>query len=357
MRKIFLFLFLLFIFLISSCVFALEKSNETFIETLKTNENGYAYICNFEGYSSIRVVQNVPSGYITQKSEALIDLSQGGSVVFTNYKFMNPTTSRNIIVFSIVLFVIVCLFLVKRKKQVLLFIPLVAFFCTYTCVHALGIPPQSLKCVSVLVEDSEHNPLKNISIDVYGIVDTDPTTDDPLDPGYPAGPDDPDNPVLPDPDDPAPVVIPDPVSFSTDSWETIIKAVEDDNTDVYEVGDKKEIVIQDKTYHLRIINKSTPPECNQELFDQSSCGFVLEFAELYFQPTVMGMTTSSWPSTSMRSYLNDTFYNLLPSPLKEAIINTTVLSSKNCFPTKDSTIFTSQDRIFLASVCNFIQKL
>lgn len=39
-----------------------------------------------------------------------------------------------------------------------------------------------------------------------------------------------------------------------------------------------------------------------------------------------GSNVGGWPATSMRTYLNGDFYNLLPDDLKNNIIDTTVIS-------------------------------
>ena len=146
-----------------------------------------------------------------------------------------------------------------------------------------------------------------------------------------------------------------PDSFATDDWETIIYAVKKvDNP--YQVGDEKEIEIDGHTYHLRIINNSNPVECTNLEFSQSSCGFVLEFKELiYGDHRVMNSNNTNaggWPATDLRTYLNTTFYNKIPSPLKEAIDDTYVVSSNSCFQQQTTCgVFTSTDKIYILSMC------
>ena len=51
--------------------------------------------------------------------------------------------------------------------------------------------------------------------------------------------------------------IPDPASFTTDSWRTIQKAVQTNNTDLYNIGDTKEVDLGSfGTHTVRIANKS-----------------------------------------------------------------------------------------------------
>ena len=62
---------------------------------------------------------------------------------------------------------------------------------------------------------------------------------------------------------------------------TIITNVQSGNTDNYNVGDEKEITLTGfGTFTVRIANKSTPAECNQDGFSQSACGFVIEFKDI-----------------------------------------------------------------------------
>lgn len=142
--------------------------------------------------------------------------------------------------------------------------------------------------------------------------------------------------------------IPDPVSFSTDSWETIIKAVKSNNTSVYSIGDTKEIEMGDfGTHVVRISNKSTPSECSISNFSQTACGFVLEFADSI---TKYYMSKSSnlggWPASDMREYVSTTIFDSLPEILKQNIISTKVVSG---YGSSDSSNFTSNDKLYLLS--------
>ena len=75
--------------------------------------------------------------------------------------------------------------------------------------------------------------------------------------------------------------IPDPVSFSTDSWATIQKAVQNNNTSAYNVGDTKNVTINGNNYMVRIANKTIGEHCgdNDTEYSQTACGFVVEFAD------------------------------------------------------------------------------
>ena len=140
-----------------------------------------------------------------------------------------------------------------------------------------------------------------------------------------------------------------PNSFSTDSWKTIIKAVKNNNISKYKVGDTKAIDMGSYgTHTLRVANMSTPSECSTSRFSKTACGFVLEFADIITTHTMNDTDTNvgGWPATSMRIFVNNDIYNLLPSDLKNGIIDTTVVSS---YGSEDSSNFTSTDKLYLLS--------
>ena len=141
-----------------------------------------------------------------------------------------------------------------------------------------------------------------------------------------------------------------PVSFNDDSWDTIISAVKAGNTDKYNVGDTKEVDLGDYgTHTLRIANKSTPSECSNDGFSQTACGFVLEFADIITTHNMNATETNvgGWPGSSMYTFVNNDIYDSLPSELKNAIIDTTVVSGYGT--TAVGTNFTSTDKLYLLS--------
>ena len=141
-----------------------------------------------------------------------------------------------------------------------------------------------------------------------------------------------------------------PKNFSTDDWETIIDAIREGNTSKYNVGDTKEIDLGSYGKHtLRIANKSTPSECSNTNFSQTACGFVLEFADIITTHKMNDKRTNvgGWPATSMRTFVNNDIYNAIPSEIKNAIIDTTVVSGHGS--TSGETNFTSTDKLYLLS--------
>ena len=141
-----------------------------------------------------------------------------------------------------------------------------------------------------------------------------------------------------------------PKNFSTDDWEIIIDAIREGNDGVYNVGDTKEIDLGSYGKHtLRIANKSTPSECSNTNFSQSVCGFVLEFVDIITTHNMNDTATNvgGWPATSMRTFVNNDIYNAIPSEIKNAIIDTTVVSGHGS--TSGETNFTSTDKLYLLS--------
>ncbi len=139
-----------------------------------------------------------------------------------------------------------------------------------------------------------------------------------------------------------------PKNFSTDDWETIIDAIREENDGVYNVGDTKEIDLGSYGKHtLRIANKSTPSECSNTNFSQSACGFVLEFADVITIHKMNDTATNvgGWPASSMYTFVNNDIYNAIPSEIKNAIIDTTVVSGHGS--TSGETNFTSTDKLYL----------
>ncbi len=148
-----------------------------------------------------------------------------------------------------------------------------------------------------------------------------------------------------------------PSTFSTDSWATIVASVKAGNTRGYKVGDTKTIDMGTYgTHTLRIANTSTPSECSTSSFSQTACGFVLEFADIITTHNMNpsgtyngtnysnGWNKDGWPATAMRTFVNNDIYNALPSDLKNAIIDTTVVSGHG---PNDTTNFTSTDKLYL----------
>ncbi len=154
------------------------------------------------------------------------------------------------------------------------------------------------------------------------------------------------------------LIYPKTTKFETDSWATIATNVRNGNIGDYNVGDTRTINMGTYgTHTLRIANTSTPSECSTAGFSQSACGFVLEFADIIttynmnpkgtYKGTTYnyGWNVDGWPASSMYTFVNNDIYNALPSELRSAIIDTTVVSGHGS--TSGETNFTSTDKLYL----------
>ena len=140
------------------------------------------------------------------------------------------------------------------------------------------------------------------------------------------------------------------IAFSVDSWEIIAANVKAGNTNIYKVGDTKEIRVNGITngesgsnglYTVRVANNSTPSECSTDGFSQTACGFVIEFVDILEEKVMNSSDTNvgGWPGTTMYKYLNGdtsghltydstnaTIYSKLSSDLRGIIIDTYTVS-------------------------------
>ena len=136
-------------------------------------------------------------------------------------------------------------------------------------------------------------------------------------------------------------------SFSDDSWLTIAANVKAGNAGAYKVGDTKEVDMGSLgTHTVRVANTSS---CANGETSETACGFVVEFADI-ISTHVMNSTSTNvggWPASEMRTYVNGTIYNALPSELQNVIATTKVISSHG--KTSGETNFTSSDKLYLLS--------
>ena len=136
--------------------------------------------------------------------------------------------------------------------------------------------------------------------------------------------------------------------FEKDDWSTIVANVKSGNISEYNIGDTKEVDLGTYgTHTLRLANTSTPSECSGTGFSQTTCGFVLEFEDIITEHAMNDTDTNvgGWPVTSMRTFVNNDIYNAIPSEIKKAIIDTTVVSGHGS--TSGETNFTSTDKLYL----------
>ena len=141
--------------------------------------------------------------------------------------------------------------------------------------------------------------------------------------------------------------IPTPVSFESDSWSTIAANVKSGSTSKYNVGDTKEVDLGDLGTHMvRISNMS---ECTNGETSETACGFVVEFADIITKRQFNSTQTNvgGWKDSELRTYVNGTIYNALPSELQNVITTTKVISGHGA--TSSEINFETQDKLYLLS--------
>ena len=143
--------------------------------------------------------------------------------------------------------------------------------------------------------------------------------------------------------------IPEPNSFSSDSWMTIAKAVKSGNISKYNVGDTKTVNLGTYgTHTLRVANISKSDSCGNSGYSESGCGFVIEFADIITNRVINSTSTTkgSWSATTIRTFVNNDIYNLLPTDLKNGILNTNVITGHGNSEGNNSA---SIDKLYLLS--------
>ena len=135
--------------------------------------------------------------------------------------------------------------------------------------------------------------------------------------------------------------------FASDSWSTIAANVKAGNTSKYSIGDTKEVDLGDLgTHTVRISNMS---ECTNGETSETACGFVVEFADIITNQKFNSTATNvgGWRDSELRTYINRTIYNALPSDLQNVIISTKVISGHGS--TSGEANFETQDKLYLLS--------
>ena len=134
--------------------------------------------------------------------------------------------------------------------------------------------------------------------------------------------------------------------FDSDSWSTIAANVKNGNTSKYDVGDTKEVDLGSLGIHtVRIANMSA---CTTET-SETACGFVVEFADIITNQKFNSTATNvgGWKDSKLRTYVNGTIYNALPSDLQNVITTTRVVSGHGS--TAGEANFETQDKLYLLS--------
>ncbi len=139
--------------------------------------------------------------------------------------------------------------------------------------------------------------------------------------------------------------------FQDSTWDGIVSKIKSGKIPSnWTAGSTKEVDMGSLgTHTLRIANTTTPDECSTTGFSQTACGFVLEFTDIITIKQMNSSTTNvnGWSASSMRTYVNSNIYNALPEVLKNAIVDTTVVSGHGT--TEGENNFVTSDKIYLLS--------
>ena len=143
-----------------------------------------------------------------------------------------------------------------------------------------------------------------------------------------------------------------PTAFARDSWATIKTNVQNGNTNQYNIGDTKEVTINNTNYTVRLSNKTTGEHCGDEdtAYSQTACGFVVEFLDVIGDGSMNSLNTNigGYPGSELYTNLQGTVYNSLPSDLRSVIKPTRVISGYGSNGV-DSANFVSTDKLYLLS--------
>ena len=139
------------------------------------------------------------------------------------------------------------------------------------------------------------------------------------------------------------------LSLENASWNKILQYVNTDSIcDVFSVGDVKTIDMGSfGTHQIRLANCSLPTECNDSTnFSQTACGVVFEFTDIVSYHNFNSSKTNEggWPVSQIRTYLNNDFYNALPTDIKNSILDVNAITGHG---KKESSNFKTTDKIYL----------
>ncbi len=146
-------------------------------------------------------------------------------------------------------------------------------------------------------------------------------------------------------------IIPTP-SFATSSWDDIILGYQAGKTSTLQTnmaaGTTRNITLTGGfgTHTVRIANLTPCSEVS--VTSKSACGLVLEFADIITTHKMNNTMTNvgGWRDSSMRSFVNNDIYNVIPSELRNLIIDTNVVSGHG---DRDSSNFITTDKLYLLS--------
>ena len=138
-----------------------NNPQERLIYVGTTNSSGEVTL-NGWSEAQLRIVQRVPSGYTTDQVEYRVNLTNGGTVSFVDYRQTNPKTGQTILFLLVLIAVLLATFLLVKKgneKTILGIIAVLALIMIYQV--------KAVDNFTITVSDKEGNRLANVEIEIY----------------------------------------------------------------------------------------------------------------------------------------------------------------------------------------------
>ena len=115
-------------------------------------------------------------------------------------------------------------------------------------------------------------------------------------------------------------------AFYNDSWTTIKTNIQNNNTSMYNVGDEKELELGGESYTVRLANKRSPQECNENDFSKTACGFVIEFVDPLYEESFG--ENDKYSESTINEQLTNIYNEFFSEELKNIIISTKIVSER-----------------------------
>ena len=138
-----------------------NNPQERLIYVGTTNSSGEVTL-NGWSEAQLRIVQRVPSGYTTDQQEFRVNLTNGGTVSFVDYRHTNPKTGQTILFLLVLIAILLATFLLVKKgneKTILGIIAVLALIMIYQV--------KAVDNFTITVSDKEGNRLANVEIEIY----------------------------------------------------------------------------------------------------------------------------------------------------------------------------------------------
>ena len=137
-----------------------------------------------------------------------------------------------------------------------------------------------------------------------------------------------------------------PASLEDATWAQIQEAIQNGTlTDFAAVGDTKSVTISNKTYNLQLVSINDGSGTAGTYYPNHTADFIaVELLASTHNMNSSDTNQGGWGNSQMRSYLNSTIYNTLPSDLKSVIIQKTHMHTRG---NKQTTVISVSDNLWL----------